>query len=153
MPTASETEEMARLLNDEWAVYEQIMQEPRPTQDQLDADRVRLNTEWERMNDPGIKQQYQYQMGPPSILARLHNKVMDILKIKSFQENLLLEDAVCVRLNYCESIKKYEHEIDMCKALLDGIASIHWSFPIPASTLTVYIVKHRMLDRICKCPE
>jgi hypothetical protein len=57
--------------------------------------------------------------------------------------------VLCENIGYCVLKDKYESEIDICKSLIDSLVSIHFWLPIPASTLVVYLVQKKLIDRMC----
>lgn len=57
----------------------------------------------------------------------------------------------CEQVDFCRLAKKHKKELDLCKAVADGMATLKVSFPLPLGTLAVYMVCERGLDNICKC--
>ena len=62
-----------------------------------------------------------------------------------------LRNACCVRAGYCGFKKTHRDAIDVVKAVLDGLLSAAFVFPIPAATVAVYCVQSFFLDRLCQC--
>jgi hypothetical protein len=65
--------------------------------------------------------------------------------------NAELEHTCCVKVGYCKLIKSKAPTIDVAKAVLDGLISGAFTFPIPVATVTVYCIQSLYLDRLCKC--
>lgn len=68
----------------------------------------------------------------------------------------VLRKTVCEDLGYCNLIRNGVFESDgwaTALAISDSLAMYLTGLPVPVVVLSVYVVKRRMLDRICKCEE
>ena len=62
-----------------------------------------------------------------------------------------LRAACCVHGKYCVFKKAHRDTIDVVKAVIDGLVSAAFVFPIPVATVAAYCVQSLFLDRLCQC--
>ena len=62
-----------------------------------------------------------------------------------------LRGKVCVDAAYCKN--KGSESFAVLVATIDGALSTLLSFPIPAATITAWLIKTKWLDKLCQCPQ
>ena len=63
-------------------------------------------------------------------------------------------DAVCVKFQYCKRRKDGAFQKEgllLAIAVADSLLSASLMLPIPLTSVAVYIVKHHILDKWCRC--
>lgn len=62
--------------------------------------------------------------------------------------------AVCVQFQYCKRRREKQFETEgvmLALAVADSILTALTSFPLPVTSVSVYLVKTRLLDQWCQC--
>ncbi|MBK9195381.1 MAG: hypothetical protein IPO17_10430 [Flavobacteriales bacterium] len=84
----------------------------------------------------------------------------DVAMIKEWTRERLakltdvLKSAVCVKINYCEMVKRHGHSMTLAGLILTAIAPFipEIATGLGIAGLVVYLVKDRYFDRLCNCP-
>jgi hypothetical protein len=62
--------------------------------------------------------------------------------------------AVCVQFQYCKRRREKQFETEgvmLALAVADSILAVLTPFPLPVTSVSVYLVKTRLLDQWCQC--
>lgn len=67
-----------------------------------------------------------------------------------------IEEAVCVKFAYCDKRRKGDFETEgwtVATGVADALLTHATGFPLPVTTVSVYLVKRRVLDLWCECDK
>ena len=80
----------------------------------------------------------------------------DTVKSMIADEKELLQIAICTNFNYCQ--KKRDglfdgEEYSLSLAIADSLIAFAANFPFPVTSITAYLLKTRLLNDWCSCPD
>jgi hypothetical protein len=75
---------------------------------------------------------------------------VDSFKFRLDQSRELIRVKLCVDAEYCKN--KNGEGLTIVVASVDGIISTVVGYPIPAATVTAWLLKTKWLDKLCECP-
>ncbi len=64
-----------------------------------------------------------------------------------------LKKLICKDWGYCERRKETGEGLNLAIAVGDCLAAAATLLPIPIASLAVYLVRNRLLDKMCECGE
>ena len=73
---------------------------------------------------------------------------------KLLGSKLAIQEAVCFPLDYCARRRAgtFEREgLQLAIAVADALVTIATQIPLPVTSVSVYLVKTQLLDRMCEC--
>jgi hypothetical protein len=64
-----------------------------------------------------------------------------------------IKKLICIRLNYCESKFKHGHteEVQVAISVCDCLIIFAVNCPVPILLLSCYLIRKRILDKLCQC--
>lgn len=86
---------------------------------------------------------------PEERLQRFRKFVMDQFEHQLASSKDLLHQKLCDEANYCKN--KTGEGLNIVVTSLDGILSVIIGYPVPAVTVTAWLVKTKWLDKLCHC--
>ena len=69
-------------------------------------------------------------------------------------ENEELKRVLCEECAYCEKRKRKEFQEEgwqLAIAIFDSLTALAIQFPVPLILISVYLLKHHVLDEFCGC--
>ena len=65
-----------------------------------------------------------------------------------------IRQRLCVEWNYCEKRLAFRGEgFQLALSVADALLALVTLIPIPVTSLSVYLVRRGLLDKICRCKE